>query len=537
QNRAVVAVKKEMEEAQPMDRLICGDVGYGKTEVALRAAFKAIQDGKQVALLAPTTILASQHYSTFRERLATFPLTVEMLSRFKSPKEQKAIISSLTEGKVDLVVGTHRLLSRDIHFRDLGLVIIDEEQRFGVQHKEKLKKLKGLVDVLTLTATPIPRTLYLSLAGIKNMSVIETPPSGRLPVKTFLYPSDDQLIRQVILRELDRGGQVYYVHNRVETIEGAALRIRRLVPSARIAVGHGQMRDGRLEQIMLDFMEGESDILLCTTIIENGLDIPRVNTLIVEDAQNFGLAQLYQLRGRVGRSSVQAYAYLLYPPHKRITPHAEKRLEAIQEFTELGSGYYLALRDMEIRGAGNILGTRQHGHIAAIGFDLYCKLLASAVAELKGEKEKISEPIPQIDLPVTAFVPEEYVADKRQKISLYQRMAEVRVLDEVEDLREELLDRLGPIPEEVETLLSVLALRCFAAKRGIALFAAGDRQIKIKMSWGRGVTLQELERLRKHPNLRLTVKPDVLLLQLFLEPGRWDDFARELMSRFDEVTR
>ena len=385
QLHALTDVKRDMEQVQPMDRLICGDVGFGKTEVALRAAFKAIQDGKQVAVLVPTTVLAQQHYDTFSRRMATFPVTVDMISRFRSPKEQDTIIQRLARGEIDIIIGTHRLLSKDIHFKDLGLLIVDEEQRFGVRHKERIKQMRANVDVLTLTATPIPRTLHMALAGIRDLSVIDTPPEDRLPIKTYVLPYDEHMAREAILRELDRGGQVYYVHNRVQSIYYVAEKLKRLVPEAEIGIGHGQLEEHQLEKVMLDFFSGKDDVLVCTTIIESGLDVPNANTLIIDDATNYGLAQLYQLRGRVGRSAQRAYAYLFYKPDHRMTPEAQERLQAIQEATELGAGFRIAMRDLEIRGAGNLLGAEQSGHIAAVGFDLYSRLLEQAVKTMKAQ--------------------------------------------------------------------------------------------------------------------------------------------------------
>ena len=384
QLRAIEEVKRDMEKPKPMDRLLCGDVGYGKTEVALRAAFKAVSDGKQVAVLVPTTVLAQQHYHTFRERMASFPITVGLLSRFRTPKEQAEVIKGLKNGSVDIVIGTHRLLSPDVTFKDLGLLIIDEEQRFGVAHKERLKQLKQNIDVLTMTATPIPRTLHMALSGMRDISVIDTPPEDRYPVQTYVVEYHPELIRNAIRRELGRGGQVYYIHNRVADLEKVALEVKELVPEARVALAHGQMREQELEDVMLAFVEGEYDVLVCTTIIENGLDIPNVNTLIVNNADHFGLAQLYQLRGRVGRSNRLAYAYFTFEPNKVVNPVAQKRLNAIKEFTEFGSGFKIALRDLEIRGAGNLLGPEQHGQIMAVGFEMYCRLLEEAIEAAKG---------------------------------------------------------------------------------------------------------------------------------------------------------
>ena len=478
---AIEAVKADMEQQRPMDRLICGDVGYGKTEVALRAAFKAVMDGRQVALLVPTTVLAQQHYNTFQERLNPFPIRVEMLSRFRSPREQRAILEGLQKGTVDVVIGTHRLIQKDVQFKDLGLVVIDEEQRFGVLQKEQFKHLRQEVDVLTLTATPIPRTLYLSLAGVRDLSTIDTPPEARLAVRTFVGERDEALIREAILREMDRGGQVYYVYNRVRGIEWVAGKLRQLVPEADVVVGHGQMYEEALERVMTEFAGGRYDVLLCTTIIESGIDIPNVNTLIVDRADRFGLAQLYQLRGRVGRGRNQAYAYFFTTPGKVITETAQQRLQTILEASELGAGYRVAMRDLEIRGAGNILGTEQHGHIAAVGFDLYCRLLAQAVEELKeGEEtrdegpELLPERMPAIDLPVDAYVPPDYVADDGVRLSLYQRMGHLTTVAQVDDLAAELTDRFGTPPAVVENLLDVLRLRALAVQTGVGAVVLDD---------------------------------------------------------------
>ncbi|MCS7283220.1 MAG: transcription-repair coupling factor [Anaerolineae bacterium] len=482
QAKAIAEVKADMERPRPMDRLICGDAGYGKTEVALRAAFKAVMDGKQVAVLVPTTVLAQQHYITFRQRLAPFPVVVEHLSRFRTPAEQSRILEGLREGTVDIVIGTHRLLQKDVVFKDLGLVIIDEEQRFGVTHKEQLKKLRTEVDVLTLTATPIPRTLYLSLTGLRDISIIETPPEERLPVTTYVGPYDAALVRRAILRELERSGQVFYVHNRVQTIEAARARLARLVPQARIAVAHGQMPERDLEETMLRFVSGEVDVLLCTTIIESGLDIPNANTLIVENAERFGLAQLYQLRGRVGRGARRAYAYFLHTPG-RLTEDARQRLETIREFSGLGAGYSIAMRDLELRGAGEILGTRQSGHIAAIGFDLYTRLLARAVEELKARREgrpPPPEPLSEIhlDLPLRAGLPPEYVPDRNLRLRLYRRLAALSSEGEIAAIGAELEDRFGPLPEEAQNLLMGLRLKVLArAARVSAIVTERDRVV------------------------------------------------------------
>jgi transcription-repair coupling factor (superfamily II helicase) len=477
QLRAIEEVKADMEDARPMDRLVAGDVGYGKTEVALRAAFKAAMDGKQVALLAPTTILAQQHWQTFRERFAPFPLRVEMLSRFRSPREQKAVVAGLRQGTVDVVVGTHRLLSGDVVFRDLGLLIVDEEHRFGVAHKERIKRLRKSVDVLTLTATPIPRTLYMSLSGIRDLSVIETPPPDRLPVETVVAPFGRALIREVIERELARGGQVFFVHNRVQSLPSMTDFVRRLVPRARVVMAHGQMRERELEEVMRRFVSGEADVLVSTAIVESGLDIPASNTIVVNRADRFGLAQLYQLRGRVGRERQQAYAYLLIPADGRLDETAQRRLAVIQELTELGSGFKLALRDLEIRGAGNVLGAEQHGHIAAVGFDLYTKLLAEAVRELKGApREEALDPVVTVE--VEALLPETYVPEVSQRLALYKRLAAVTRREEAALVEAELRDRFGPPPPPVVQLLEVVGLRVLARALGLArVEAAGGKAV------------------------------------------------------------
>jgi transcription-repair coupling factor (superfamily II helicase) len=458
QMRAIDDVRADMESASPMDRLICGDVGYGKTEVAIRAAFKAVQDGRQVAVLVPTTILAQQHGMTFRERLADFPVKVEVLSRFRTTAEQKDVVARLASGDVDIVIGTHRLLSKDVRFHDLGLVVIDEEHRFGVRQKEKIRQLTRTVDVLALTATPIPRTLNLSLAGARDMSVIETPPQNRLPVHTEVLEFDPEVVTDSILREVDRGGQVFYVHNRVETIYNAALQVSHLVPQVRVGVGHGQMAERELERVMLDFTEGRLDVLVATMIIESGLDIPTVNTLLVDRADTLGLAQLYQLRGRVGRSSHRAYAYLMVPSRRVLTEEAEKRLRVIEEFDELGVGFKVALKDMEIRGAGNLLGPEQHGHIMGLGFDLYVKLLEEAVATLKGEMDAL-RPEPRLVTDWSAFLPDDYVPDEHEKLSLYRRLAEVREDSGVDDFTLELMDRFGQLPAPAVALVELRRLR------------------------------------------------------------------------------
>jgi transcription-repair coupling factor (superfamily II helicase) len=481
QMRAIEEVKRDMENPRPMDRLVCGDVGYGKTEVALRAAFKAVMDNKQVGLLVPTTVLAQQHYRTFEERLAPFPVVVEMLSRFRTRSEQERVLEGLNQGTIDIVIGTHRLLQKDVSFKDLGLLIIDEEQRFGVAHKEQLKRMRQEVDVLTLTATPIPRTLYLSLSGARDMNTIDTPPEYRLPVATRVVVYDEALIRRAILREMDRGGQIYFVHNRVQGIQQIARRLRRLVPEADIVVGHGQMDEGKLAEVMTEFASGAHDVLVCTSIIESGIDIPNANTLIVNRADRFGLAQLYQLRGRVGRSTVRAYAYLLFDTDALLNEDARKRLETIKEASELGAGFRIAMRDLEIRGGGDVLGTRQHGHISAVGFDLYCRLLARAVEEAK-EAERdttresgrlrpsavLPEPSgPTIGLPLDALLPDDYVPEDELRLGIYRRMAALITLEEIECLRRELQDRFGALPKQAENLLYLLRLKILATAAGV----------------------------------------------------------------------
>jgi len=499
QLRALEEIKADMEQPRPMDRLVCGDVGYGKTEVALRAAFKAVMDGKQVAVLVPTTVLAQQHYQTFTERLKPFPVEVEMLSRFLTRRKQEQVVRRLAEGGVDIVIGTHRLLSDDVAFKDLGLVIIDEEQRFGVAHKEKLKQLRREVDVLTLTATPIPRTLHMSLTGVRDMSTIDTPPEERLPVRTHVGEYDETLIRQAILRELDRGGQVYFVHNRVMGIYQMAQRLRRLVPDARIEVGHGQMAERELERVMLEFAAGKVDVLVCTSIIESGLDIPNANTLIVNRADQFGLAQLYQLRGRVGRGARRAYAYFLHPKFSSLTEATRQRLQTIAEATELGAGFRIAMRDLEIRGAGELLGARQHGHIAAVGFDLYTRLLAQAVQEARWRRQTPGHRLPrerekelaaayvqpleesvQINLPLAARLPSDYVGDEALRLQLYRRLAGLTREEEIDDLRAELQDRFGPLPEEGENLFYQLRLKLYALAAGARAITLEEGQVVVR---------------------------------------------------------
>lgn len=482
QLRSIDEIKADMEKVQPMDRLLCGDVGYGKTEVAIRSAFKATMDGKQVALLVPTTILAQQHYETFRERFAEFPVKISVLSRFRTRKEQKETMEGLQKGIVDIVIGTHRLLSKDIVFKDLGLLIIDEEQRFGVKHKEKIKQLKNNIDVLTLTATPIPRTLHMAMMGVRDLSVIETPPENRFPVQTYVLEYSGALVREAVERELARDGQVYFLYNQVQNIDQIADQIRLLVPEARIAVAHGQMPETELEKVMLDFLDGEYDVLVSTTIIETGVDIPNVNTLIIYDADRMGLSQLYQLRGRVGRSNRIAYSYFTYQRDKVLSETAEKRLQAIKEFTELGSGFKIAMRDLSIRGAGNLLGAEQHGHISSVGFELYSQMLKEAVQELQGEKEPTVDFEPQIDLILDAYLPKEYIKDEKQKIELYKKIRSVRLLQEVSDLEEEIEDRFGDLPDTVRNLIYVARIRAYAIQYGIETIEQKDLEIEMKLA-------------------------------------------------------
>ena len=463
QTAAIEATKADMESPRIMDRLICGDVGYGKTEIAIRAAFKAVQENKQVVLLVPTTILAQQHYNTFVQRMKDFPVRIDLLCRFRTAAQQKKTLEDLKKGLVDILIGTHRVLSKDVEFKDLGLLVIDEEQRFGVAHKEKIKQLKQNVDVLTLTATPIPRTLHMSLVGIRDMSVLEEPPLDRVPIQTYVMEYDEEMVREAISRELARGGQVFYVYNRVNNIVDLTNRVAALVPEASVAFAHGQMKERELEQIMYSFINGEIDVLVSTTIIETGMDISNVNTIIIHDADQMGLSQLYQLRGRVGRTNRTAYAFLMYRRNKMLKEVAEKRLHAIREFTELGSGVKIAMRDLEIRGAGNLLGAEQHGHMEAVGYDLYCKMLSAAVKEAKGLKmEEDFET--SIDLALDAFIPPGYIPNESQKLDIYKRIAGIENGEEAEDMLEELLDRFGEPPKSVQNLLAVAELKALAHK-------------------------------------------------------------------------
>ncbi|MDE2860984.1 MAG: transcription-repair coupling factor [Chloroflexota bacterium] len=485
QLQSIRDIKEDMETARPMDRLVCGDVGYGKTEVALRAAFKAVMDGMQVAVLAPTTVLAHQHHTTFTQRLAPFPVKVDVLSRFRTTEDQRQVTERLAAGEVDICIGTHRLLQKDVSFKNLGLVIVDEEQRFGVAHKERLKGLRREADVLTLSATPIPRTLHMALSGVRDMSTIETPPEERLAIKTYVSEFSEELVREAVLREMDRGGQVFYLHNRVRTIEEAALRVQRIAPEARVSIGHGQMAEEQLESVMADFADYGSDVLVCTTIIEAGLDMPNVNTLIVERADMLGLAQLYQLRGRVGRGANRAYAYLMVPRQYRITETAEKRLKTILAAAELGAGFRIAMRDLEIRGAGNILGAEQSGHIHAIGYDLYSQLLSQAVAELRAEQDGDNSPfLPtevKLDLPISAYIPLHYVPDLTTRLGVYQRLARPLRIDEIGAIGEEIRDRFGPLPRAVRDLLYVVKLRALAKDVGVEAISKVGREVVLQL--------------------------------------------------------
>jgi transcription-repair coupling factor (superfamily II helicase) len=553
QIEAIMTVKEDMEKAEPMDRLICGDVGYGKTEIALRAAFKAVMNNKQVAILVPTTILAQQHFLTFTERLQTFPLRVEMLSRFCPPEREREILEGLANGTVDMCIGTHRLLQKDVVFKDLGLAIIDEEQQFGVVQKETLKQIRKEVDTLALSATPIPRTLHMSLTGIRDMSIVVTPPEERLSVQTYVGAYDAALVRQVVLRELERNGQVFFVHNRVQSIGLVAHKLQGLVPEARIAIAHGQMPEERLEKVMMDFMAGDYDVLVTTTIIQLGLDMPNVNTLVIDQADKFGLAQLYQLRGRVGRGINQAYAYLFFDRRKRLTPQAHKRLQTIFEATQLGSGFAIAMRDLEIRGAGNLLGVKQSGHIAALGFDLYCQLLAEAVAELKasrsvslegkaiGEGDIRKGPIvgeakqsPSIVLPLDAHIPEEYVTNLNTRLSLYDRLAKVEHIEELTEMIRELQDRFGPLPEPVQNLLYVVKMKVLAVKAKVSAISTQGRHIIIKPQAVSPLKIRGVRGVMSaHPDSAIRIGATQIRLDTRLLRDRWKVVLEQILSSID----
>ena len=506
QLQATEEIKRDMEREEPMDRLLCGDVGYGKTEVALRAAFKAVMDGKQVAILAPTTILAQQHYNTLLRRFEGFPVVADVLSRFSTPKEQKETLRRLKDGEIDIVVGTHKLLGKDVKFKDLGLLIVDEEQRFGVSHKETIKNMKKTVDVLTMSATPIPRTLHMSMVGIRDMSLLETPPQARYPVQTYVMEYQDSVIRDAILRELARGGQVFFLYNRVGSIDLCYKQLSELVPEARIAIAHGQMRENALEDVMMDFSQQKYDVLLCTTIIESGLDIPLANTLIIYDADHFGLSQLYQTRGRVGRSNRLAYAYFTVRPGKVLSETAQKRLDAIREFTEFGSGFRIAMRDLELRGAGNLLGPQQSGHLANIGYDLYCKLLEEAVLEAQGKTPEPNRDVEtRMDVHVNAYLPAEYVTGDRQRLEVYKRIASIRTAEQRDDIEDELIDRFGDEPQCVANLVAVAYLKALCMSLGIDRVMQADGRMDMRFSADAQVDGEKLFKAMQGFDKRLTL--------------------------------
>ncbi|TMF91996.1 MAG: transcription-repair coupling factor, partial [Chloroflexi bacterium] len=522
---ALAEIKADMESERPMDRLLCGDVGFGKTELALRAAFKAVMSGRQVALLAPTTVLAQQHFQVFGERLQGFPVTVEVLSRFRTDEEQVRTLAGLKAGAVDIVIGTHRLLSRDVRFKRLGLLIIDEEQRFGVLQKERLKRMRANLDVLSLSATPIPRTLHMAVTGIRDMSVIQTPPEDRQPIKTYVTADEDNLVAEVIQRELDRGGQIYYVHNRVRTIQKAAERVRRLVPGARVAVGHGQMEEEQLAQVMVDFAAGRQDVLVCTTIIEAGLDIPNVNTLVVERADMFGLAQLYQLRGRVGRAGKRAYSYFLYDPKRSLTEAADKRLDVIQGLHELGLGFKIALRDLEIRGAGNLLGTEQHGAIAAVGFEMYLQMLQAAVAKLRtgAEEEAVGDVLStaemNLDLPLDHFIPRSYIRDERLRLGAYRQLAGAEDETGLEAILASLRDRYGRPPAQLDNLVYSLRVKLRGQRLGLRAVVGDAREVTLRVDPDRALDVERLKQL--FPG-KLAIGPNKIRLRRQGEGWRQD---------------
>ncbi|MBR1848051.1 MAG: transcription-repair coupling factor [Lachnospiraceae bacterium] len=505
QLKAIEDTKKDMESTKIMDRLVCGDVGYGKTEVAIRAAFKAVQEGKQVVFLVPTTILAQQHYNTFVQRMKDFPVRIALLSRFRTAAEQRKTIADLKTGMVDIVIGTHRVLSKDVTYKDLGLLIIDEEQRFGVTHKEKIKKMRETIDVLTLTATPIPRTLHMSLIGIRDMSLLEEAPQDRLPIQTFVSEYNEEIVREAILRELSRNGQVYYLYNRVNDIAEMAAKISKLLPEANVAFAHGQMKENELERIMLDFINGDIDVLVSTTIIETGLDIPNVNTIIVHDSDRMGLSQLYQLRGRVGRAKRNAYAFFMYRKDKILQEVAEKRLAAIREFTELGSGFKIAMRDLEIRGAGNLLGSQQHGHMAAVGYDLYCKMLNEAVKTLKGEAETLDFAT-TVEIDADAYIPPTYIVNEMQKLDIYKRIASLETEEEIEDMKEELLDRFGEIPHSAANLLRIAGIRIKAHRLYVTEIKGKNGELMLTMRPDAKLRVDAIPALLKKYKKKMTLQ-------------------------------
>jgi transcription-repair coupling factor (superfamily II helicase) len=532
QLRAIDDVKGDLETDRPMDRLVCGDVGYGKTEVALRAAFKAVNAGWQVAILVPTTVLALQHFETFKDRLAAFPVTVEMLSRLRSKTEQRRILDALAEGTVDIVIGTHRLLQKDVGYKRLGLLVVDEEQRFGVRHKEQVKQLRAEIDVLTMTATPIPRTLYMALTGVRDLSLISTPPQERVPIRTFVTAHDESVVREAILREMSRGGQVFFVHNRVQSIYNVAGWLQELVPEARLNIGHGQMDEEELEQVVLSFIRHDSDVLVCTTIIESGVDIPNANTIVIDNAHALGLTQLYQLRGRVGRGANRAYAYLLYPPHTPLSPEARARLAAIQEATDLGAGFQIAMRDLEIRGAGNILGAQQSGHIAAVGLDLYTRMLSHAVEELRSGKPIVEPEDVNLDIAVDARIPDEYIADEAVRLEIYRKIAGAENHKELRDLRAELVDRFGSPPQEVQSIFDLVRLRHRARELGITTIVEREGEIYLRPVTGAALDQNGLRRLLGQ-GVRVTPNQVRLILD-DLRVDRWTAVTA-IMEIFEET--
>ena len=521
QLRCIEEMKHDMESTHPMDRLLCGDVGYGKTEVAMRGAFKAVMDGKQVAYLVPTTILAQQQYDSFKERMKDYPIKIEVLNRFKTTKEKNEIVKKLKNGEIDILIGTHRMIQKDIQFKDLGFLIIDEEHRFGVAHKEKIKQLKENIDVLTMTATPIPRTMHMSIVGIRDMSVIYEPPHNRRPVQTYVLEYDKDVIKEAIIKELEREGQVFYLYNRVESIERKASEISNLVPEARVAVAHGKMTGTELENIMKDFIDKKIDVLICTTILETGIDIPNANTIIIEDADRLGLAQLYQVRGRVGRSDKAAYAYITYRKSKILGEASEKRLKAIKEFTEFGSGFKIALRDLEIRGAGNILGPEQHGHMEAVGYEMYCKLLDESVREMQGE-EVLPEIDTQIDLKVTAYIPSSYIENVNQKIEVYQDIANIENDEQASEIIDELIDRYGDVPREVSNLMEVAKIKAIARKLHVTKIAQNDKNIVIQFN--------DAEKI---PEGAIQILVDIYKSQILFSAGSAPYFTLKLQSKKD----
>ena len=534
QLRSIAEIKEDMEKAKPMDRLLVGDVGYGKTEVALRAIFKAVTGGKQVAFLVPTTVLAQQHYDTMKKRFEGFPIEIALMSRFKIRKELKETEKGLADGTVDVVVGTHRILSKDVHFKDLGLLIVDEEQRFGVKHKEKLKQLKNNVDVLTLTATPIPRTLHMSMLGVRDLSVLETPPAGRYPIQTYVMEQNSGAIRDGILREMQRGGQVYYLHNRVMDIEETVARLQQLVPEARIGYIDGQMSENQLESVLYEFIQGGYDVLVTTSIIETGVDIPNVNTLFVENADRMGLAQLYQIRGRIGRSNRVAYAYFMYQPNKVLTELGEKRLAAIRDFTELGSGFKIAMRDLSIRGAGNLLGKQQHGFIDSVGYDLYSSMLSDAVAKKQGKKQ-VDKSDAEIELGVEAYLPDDYINDQQQKIELYKTIRTAASDEELLDIQGDLIDRFGDYPTAVGNLLLISQLKLHADLAMIASIKRQRDQIMITFTekGSRNITAPQIIKELAQTKFKATIGENdrQLNVRLVIQPKMTiDDWLHQLLK-------